>query len=144
MAERCKSPPEVYQSLIEIGVNKVNLPVVKLLLLGIMAGIFIGIGSALFTVVTQGIMKGTDVGYATLVGGIVFSVGLMLVVFAGSELFTGNNLIFISTLSKKTTIKGLLRNWTIVYIGNFIGALILVFLNFVSSQFAFITAEKNV
>ncbi|KKR78826.1 MAG: hypothetical protein UU24_C0024G0007 [Candidatus Nomurabacteria bacterium GW2011_GWA2_40_9] len=128
MAERCKSPPEVYQSLIEIGVNKVNLPVVKLLLLGIMAGIFIGIGSALFTVVTQGIMKGTDVGYATLVGGIVFSVGLMLVVFAGSELFTGNNLIFISTLARKTTIKGLLRNWIFVYIGNFIGSLILAFL----------------
>ena len=128
MAERCKSPPEVYQSLIEIGVNKVNLPVVKLLLLGIMAGIFIGIGSALFTVVTQGIMNGADVGYATLVGGIVFSVGLMLVVFAGSELFTGNNLIFISTLAKKTTIKGLLRNWVFVYIGNFIGSLILVFL----------------
>ena len=131
MAERCKSPPEVYQSLIEIGVNKVNLPVIKLLLLGVMAGIFIGIGSALFTVVTQGIMKGVDVGYATLVGGIVFSVGLMLVVFAGSELFTGNNLIFISTLAKKTTIKGLLRNWFFVYIGNFIGALILVFLMYV-------------
>jgi len=142
MAERCKSPPEVYQSLIEIGVNKVNLPVVKLLLLGIMAGIFIGIGSALFTVVTQGIMNGADVGYATLVGGIVFSVGLMLVVFAGSELFTGNNLIFISTLAKKTTIKGLLRNWVFVYIGNFIGSLILVFLMYHSGLLSGAVGER--
>jgi len=128
MAERFKSPPEIYESLVEVGVQKVNLPAVKLLLLGIMAGVFIGIGSALFTAVTQDAINGGNAGYASLIGGIVFSVGLMLVIFAGSELFTGNNLIFISTLSKKTTIKGLLRNWTIVYIGNFIGALILVFL----------------
>lgn len=126
MAERFKSPPEIYESLVEVGVQKVNLPAIKLLLLGIMAGVFIAIGSALFTAVTQGTINGGNAGYASLVGGIVFSVSLMLVIFAGSELFTGNNLIFISTLAKKTTIKGLLRNWTIVYIGNFIGALILV------------------
>ncbi len=95
MPERFKSPAEIYESWVEIGIQKVNMPAVKLLVLGIMAGVFIAIGSALFTAVTQGTIDGGDAGYASIVGGIVFSVGLMLVIFAGSELFTGNNLIFI-------------------------------------------------
>ena len=128
MAERFRAPPEIYEYLVKIGIQKVKLPIAKLLLLGIMAGIFIGIGSALFTTVTQGIIDGANIGYASLVGGIVFSVGLMLVVFAGAELFTGNNLMFIGMLDKKITIKELLRNWFFVYIGNFIGALILALL----------------
>jgi len=68
------------------------------------------------------------VGMAKLIGGAVFSVGLMLVVIAGAELFTGNNLIFLSVLDRQVRVSRLLRNWTIVYFANFVGSLLLVLL----------------
>ena len=72
-------------------------------------------------------MAGTDAmsfGFAKLLGGIVFSTGLMLIVFTGAELFTGNVLIGISVLEKKASVLQLIRNWILVYLGNFIGAVI--------------------
>lgn len=93
-------------------------------LLGILAGFFIGLGAVFFTVVSTDI--GVGFGLGRLLGGLAFSLGLVLVVIAGAELFTGNSLIVTSWLSTRIRGSALLRNWGIVYLANFAGALILV------------------
>ncbi|MFH1501091.1 MAG: formate/nitrite transporter family protein [archaeon] len=139
-----KDPTEIWNDLVKVGVAKTKLKVNKLIVLAVMAGIFIAIGSALFTAVTQDILLGESIGMISLVGGIVFSVGLMMVVFAGSELFTGNNLIVISALAKKSTWRGLLKNWVWVFIGNFIGSLIMVFIMYHSGLVTGAVAERAI
>lgn len=107
--------------------NKASFSPLKAFVLAIAAGAFIAFGA-------QGSLiaaTGADVmglGLAKLLGGIVFSTGLMLIVFSGAELFTGNALIGISVLEKKVSIWALLKNWILVYLGNFVGALIVAFL----------------
>ena len=107
--------------------KKASYSKIKTLILAIAAGAFIAFGA-------QGsltAMTGSDamsLGIAKLLGGIVFSTGLMMIVFTGSELFTGNILIGISVLEKKVTVPQLLRNWFLVYIGNFIGAFVVALL----------------
>ena len=93
-------------------------------LLGILAGFFIGLGAVFCTLVTTDI--GLGFGLGKLLGGLAFSLGLILVVVAGSELFTGNALIIAPWLSTRVSGSALLRNWAIVYFANFAGALILV------------------
>lgn len=144
MPDYFKSPVEIWNFLVNTGVAKIKLKFNKMIVLAIMAGVFIAIGSALFTSITQGLTGEADKGYGSLVGGIVFSVGLMLVVFAGSELFTGNNLIVISTLAKKTTLRELLKNWFWVYIGNFVGALLMVFLMYYSGLLTGLIGERAI
>jgi formate/nitrite transporter len=100
----------------------------RLTILGIFAGVYIGFGAQLAIMVTHDMAGFLGVGMAKLIGGAVFSVGLMLVVIAGAELFTGNNLIALSVLGGKAKVGGLLRNWTIVYFANFAGSLLLVLL----------------
>jgi formate/nitrite transporter len=93
-------------------------------LLGLLAGFFIGLGAIFCTLVTTDI--GLGFGLGKLLGGLAFSLGLILVVVAGAELFTGNSLIVAPWLSTRVTGTALLRNWGIVYLANFAGALILV------------------
>jgi len=93
-------------------------------LLGILAGFFIGLGAVFCTLVTTDI--GLGFGLGKLLGGLAFSLGLILVVVAGAELFTGNALIIAPWLSTRVTGSALLRNWAIVYFANFVGALTLV------------------
>jgi len=93
---------------------------------------YIAFGAIFFTTVTA---YGGPVGIMKLIGGISFSLGLVLIVFGGAELFTGNNLMVISLLNKKTGFKKLLKNWFFVYIGNFIGSLIMVLLVLLSQQY---------
>jgi len=100
----------------------------KLLILGILAGAYIAFGAQLATVVGHDASQFLGVGIAQMIIGGVFSVGLMLVVIAGAELFTGNNLIMLSVLNKQATLGSLLRNWGIVYFANFIGSLLIVWL----------------
>jgi formate/nitrite transporter len=100
----------------------------RTLALAILAGAFIALGAAFYTLVTfdSGDMPA---GLMKMLGGLSFCLGLILVVVAGAELFTGNNLIVMAYVDKQVTLKQLLKNWSIVYIGNFIGALgILVFI----------------
>lgn len=113
------TPKQIAQNYIETGISKVKLPVLKTLLLGILAGVFIGIGGLAATVIGVSVPLAS---IAKFLGAIVFPGGLTMVLLAGSELFTGNNLLVIPLLEKKITIIQLLRNWIIVYIGNFIGA----------------------
>lgn len=98
----------------------------KLILLGILAGLYIGFGSHLYTVVTHDISKYLGMGLSKFMGGSVFSVGLVLVVLAGAELFTGNSLMSISLFRRKITWFDLARNWSVVFSANFAGSILLV------------------
>jgi len=104
----------------QLGVTKAHLPLRRLVPLGVLAGAFIALGANFATVVTAG--SGLDAGVSKLLGGIVFSLGLILVVVSGAELFTGNTLIVMAYASRRVTAKALLRNWLVVYVSNFIGA----------------------
>lgn len=114
------APAEIAARVESSGVSKVNLPILQTLVLGILAGAFIAFGAMFYTLVITD--NGLGFGLSRLVGGIAFSLGLILVVIGGAELFTGNSLIVIGWADGKITSKKLLRNWFWVYIGNFIGA----------------------
>ena len=114
------------------GVAKGNRDFFSTFTLAVMAGVFIGLGAAFFTYVIHD--STLSVGLTKLIGGFVFSLGLILVIIAGAELFTGNNLIVMAYVSRKITLGQLSRNWGIVFIGNLVGALLLVYLIFLSGQ----------
>jgi len=115
------SPQEI-ASLVETrGVAKANAPAVTTFVLGIMAGAFIGLGAVLSTTIGTGSALGY--GPTRWLAGLGFALGLVLVVVAGAELFTGNNLVVMSLVSRHITVRQLLRNWAIVYVGNLVGAL---------------------
>ena len=118
------TPSKIAKLVEEIGVRKANLRPIKTAVLGILAGIFIAFGAMLYTLVITDSYLGF--GLTKLVGGIAFSLGLVLVVIAGAELFTGNNLIVMAWANKDISTKKLIYNWTIVYIANFIGALLAI------------------
>ena len=112
------SPLEIAKSYIEIGIHKSNLPIFKMILLGFFAGMFIGFAGIGSTVAASSISVAS---VAKLVGAMVFPAGMAMVLVAGSELFTGNNLIILSVLAGKNSVWKMLKNWLFVYIGNFIG-----------------------
>lgn len=128
------TPSEVIKSNIKSAVTKANLPLAKMILLGMMAGAFIAFGGAASSVAAHGV---ADVGLARSIAGAIFPVGLMLVVFTGSELFTGNSLMIMAVIDKKITLLKMIRNLAVVYFANFIGALIIDVLVFLSGQFDF-------
>lgn len=112
-------PAEIAKRYSAAGAAKTRLSVNKIFVLGIFAGMFIAFGAFGSQVVA------VDVGgsLGKFLGALVFPVGLMMVIMAGAELFTGNNLIIISVLDKKATVKGMLGNWAIAYIGNLVGSI---------------------
>mgnify|MGYP002713142074 CR=1 FL=1 len=114
------SPREMAARVEAAGVIKAGLPFDKLAMLGLLAGAFIGFGAALFTVVMTG--NGLGFGPGRLLGGVAFSLGLILVIVGGAELFTGNALIVMAWADRKVTTIGLLRNWSISYVANALGA----------------------
>ncbi len=116
-------PSKIAEQAEDIGVVKANLDFWTLLILAILAGSFIALGAVFSTTVTSGAEGALYFGLGKLLGGLAFCLGLILVVLAGAELFTGNNLIIMAFVSGKTTVRKLLRNWLIVYCGNFIGSL---------------------
>lgn len=116
---------EVIEQNIQNGIKKTNLTTKKLILLGIVAGFFIGIGAEASSLAMHGI---SNVGLARTVAGAVFPIGLMLIVLLGGELFTGNCLISMAVYDKKAKLKGMIRNLTIVYISNFIGAALMAWM----------------
>jgi len=128
------SPAEITEKVVESGCKKVEAPAYRLLLLGILAGAFIAFASQGSNVAIHTI---ESVGIARLVSGALFSTGLMMVVVTGAELFTGNSLIIVSCLEGKSRVIGLLRNWFYVYVGNFIGAMIIVIFIILSGQLNF-------
>lgn len=121
----------------DVGVAKSRLDLMRMLALGILAGAFIAMGAIFATTVTAGAAGNLPFGVGKLLGGLVFCLGLILVIGAGAELFTGNNLIVMAWASKKVTTRKLLTNWVLVYIGNFIGATATAVLVFLSKQYTF-------
>ncbi|MFC1496615.1 formate/nitrite transporter family protein [Candidatus Margulisiibacteriota bacterium] len=127
----CKTPANVADTLSQtLCVAKTNATVWKLIILGILAGVYIGFGAAIATLVASDVAKYVGVGLGKFFVGGVFSVGLMLVVIAGAELFTGNNLMLMSALDGRVTYKRVLYKWAVVYFANFVGSIIMAFLMF--------------
>lgn len=117
-------PAQIAELVETSGVAKAHLSIVQTLTLAILAGVFIGFGGAAYTMVMTGVDPGF--GPARFLGGVVFSLGLILVVVGGAELFTGNALMTIAAVDRKITMRDLLRNWGFVYLGNLVGAVALV------------------
>jgi formate/nitrite transporter len=128
-----KAPQTIAETVARtVGVKKTTSPWLTVLVLGILAGAYIGFGGLLSTTVTYDMAGSFGTGFSKFMGGAVFSVGLMLVVIAGAELFTGNNLMITSTLAREITFGTMLKRWGLVYVANFIGSLILAALFFFS------------
>jgi formate transporter len=115
------APAEIARLVETRGVAKANAPFVTTFVLGVLAGAFIALGALLSTTIATGSTLGY--GVTKWLAGIGFSLGLILVVVAGAELFTGNNLIVMSVVAHHVRLASLARNWAIVYVGNFVGAL---------------------
>jgi formate transporter len=142
-------PAEMATRAEYIGVRKAEAPFLKMFALAVLAGAFIAMGAIFATTVFSGGMSikdadgalafttGLPYGVIRLLGGLAFCLGLVLVVVGGAELFTGNNLIVIAWASRKVSTYGLLRNWVIVYIGNFIGSIGTAMLVFFSQEWMF-------
>ncbi len=113
-------PAEIAKRYSDAGAAKTKLPIPKMFVLGVFAGMFIAFGAFGSQVVAVNIEPAS---LGKLVGALVFPIGLMMVLMAGAELFTGNSLIIVSVLDKKATVKGMLQNWVVVYLGNFVGSL---------------------
>lgn len=113
-------PAAVARKAEDVGVVKTDMAFGRLFVLAVLAGAFIALGALFSTVVTAG--GGMAPGISRLLGGVVFSLGLVLVVVGGAELFTGNTLVVIAFASRRVRLVRLLRNWVIVYVGNAVGA----------------------
>jgi formate/nitrite transporter len=126
------APREIAERVENVGVAKARLPFLPLAFLGVLAGAFIGLGAMYFTLVTSD----TTLGFAAagVLGGVTFSLGLVLVTVAGAELFTGNNLIAMAWAEGKVSTLEVLRNWAIVCAANFIGAAGLAVIVFLSGH----------
>jgi len=114
------SPSQIAQRVDKVGVIKARLPLLSLIMLGLLAGAFIGLGGMCFVLVKSDASLGFAMGQ--LLGGLAFCLGLLLVVVAGAELFTGNNLLVMAWADGLITSKELLRNWLVVCLANFVGA----------------------
>ncbi len=126
------SPQQIAERVDTIGVTKARLPLLSMAMLGMLAGAFIGLGALYFTLVTSD--AALSFAAARVLGGVCFSLGLLLVVVAGAELFTGNNLLAMAWADGKVGTAEVLRNWAVVCIANFIGAAGLALLVFLSGH----------
>lgn len=129
-------PVEMARKAEQVGVVKAGMATANTFALSVLAGAFIALGAIFATTVTAG---GAEVpfGVLRLVGGLAFSLGLILVIVAGAELFTGNNLIVMAWASRRVRTGQLLRNWVVVYVGNFAGALATAGILFLGKQYEF-------
>ncbi|MBN2320939.1 MAG: formate/nitrite transporter family protein [Acidobacteria bacterium] len=123
-------PREMAQRVNEVGVTKAKMEFWSMLYLAILAGSFIGLGAHFATLASAN--NGMPFSLSQLLAGLVFSLGLILVIVAGAELFTGNNLIVMAYVSRKIGLRDVVRNWGIVLLGNTVGALITVGLIYLS------------
>lgn len=142
-------PAEMAIKAEDLGVRKAEMPFFKMFMLAVLAGAFIALGSIFATTVSAGSMSittadgttafsaGLPYGVTRLLAGLVFSLGLILVVIGGAELFTGNNLIVMAWASGKVSFGAMLRNWIIVYFGNFVGAFGTAVIMFFTKQYTF-------
>ncbi len=128
-------PLEMAERMEDVGVRKATMDPWSMFALAVLAGSFIGLGAEFFTLVITD--SGLGFGMNKLVGGLVFCLGLILVVVAGAELFTGNNLIVMAWVVGKLTLGQVMRNWLIVYAGNLVGSLATVVFMYFTRQWVF-------
>lgn len=129
------APNEMARRVETVGVKKANLNWVTTLALSILAGAFIALGANFATIVWTD--NGLSFGLSRLAGALVFALGLILVIVGGAELFTGNSLIVMAWASHKISTRQLLRNWALVYVGNFVGAVATAFGFYLARQWMF-------
>jgi formate/nitrite transporter len=121
-----KAPKTIAETVAQtVGVAKATSPWFTVFILGILAGAYIGFGGLLSTTVTFDMASKWGIGFTKILGGAAFSVGLMLVVIAGAELFTGNNLMVSSVMMKEITFSTMLKRWGVVFLANFVGSIII-------------------
>ncbi|HEU0265231.1 MAG TPA: formate/nitrite transporter family protein [Geobacterales bacterium] len=132
MDKRFLTPAETIEAIAEGGRRVLNQTWPRTLVLSLLAGFYIAFGAQLATVVTQDAAAHLGVGLARFLGGSVFSIGLMLVVICGAELFTGNSMLASSVLHGRISIRKLADNWLLVLFGNLVGSLFFAWLMFES------------
>jgi len=130
------TPPEIAEVTIQTGIKKSKTSAINLFLLGILAGVFIafaaeGSNMAAFNLFA----KPETYGLGKVLAGAIFGTGLMLVLIAGGELFTGNTMIVAAVLDKKVSIKAMLKNWFFVFLGNFVGSIFIAYMMNASGLF---------
>jgi formate transporter len=128
-------PVEIARKAETIGAQKARLDVLSLMSLSVLAGAFIALGAMFATTVLAGSAGTVPFGISRLLSGLVFSLGLILVVIGGAELFTGNTLMVMALAARKITLLEMLRAWTLVFFGNFVGAFGTAILVLLSGQY---------
>lgn len=129
------SPPEIAKRIAAVAEKKSGLDFFRMFVLAILAGVFIALGAEFYTLVVHD--SGLAFGLNNLIGGLVFCLGLILVVIAGAELFTGNTLIVMGFIERRVSARQLLKGWSIVYLGNLVGSLVMVLLMYYTDQWGF-------
>ncbi len=129
--ESMNSPAQILEANIQTEINRVKMPLGKMILLGIFAGMFIAGGASASSVAMHAV---SNVGVARFLGGIIFPVGLMMIIFIGGELFTGDCLLILGVLDKKYNVLSMLRVLVIVFLSNLIGAVAIALLVYFSGQ----------
>lgn len=127
-----RTPSEMAKAVVESSVAKANADFTTLAILGFLAGGFIALAGAAAQTVTLGLGSWAGVGTVRFISGLIFSVGITMVIIGGAELFTGNSLMITGLCERRITLAQLLRNWTIVYLSNFLGALFVAWLYYES------------
>ncbi|MBY0264989.1 MAG: formate/nitrite transporter family protein [Burkholderiales bacterium] len=126
------SPQQIAERVDSLGVAKARLPLLSMVMLGMLAGAFIGLGALYYTLVVSD--AALSFAASRVLGGVCFSLGLLLVVVAGAELFTGNNLLAMAWAGGKVSTAEVLRNWAVVCLANFAGAAGLALLVYLSGH----------
>jgi formate/nitrite transporter len=125
MEKSILTPKEIVESAVTVSVNKANTIWWKQILLAVMAGMFVGLAGNGASISAY---SASSAGMAKMLSGVLFGAGLIMVLLAGAELFTGNSLMIIGVMEKKITVAAMLKNWVFVYLGNFIGGVGLSYL----------------
>lgn len=132
----CLPPASIAEATVAAGQKKSSLSVVQLIILGMLAGAYIGFGAQLYSLVTSDLSPFVGFGLTRLVGGLCFSMGLVFVILGGAELFTGNSLIAVAALSGHISWRRPARNWAWVYAANLAGSLVLALVLFGAKQYS--------
>lgn len=136
MNQKFMSPEEILEVTINSGVTRTNIPLGKQFALGVRAGVFIALAGAGSTVASATLsLDSSQGGMAKLISSLIFPTGLMMVLLAGSQLFTGNSLLLTSVLDRKIKLSDMLLNWLVVYLGNFAGSILVAFMVYTGGQF---------
>jgi len=123
------TPKEIAEVTVERGIKKSKLSAKRLFVLGILAGAFIAFAAEGSNMAAYNLFANPDTyGLGKALAGAIFGTGLMMVILAGGELFTGNTLLVMGVMEKKIPLKSMLKNWIVVYIGNFVGSLLIAYM----------------